>query len=208
MSTPASAFSRGCPNHPDVSTDLRPCSRCKKLFCPDCLVEFGGKLACATCKDEILRDVRSGTVEEVEVAGPFRRLGGSFIDGLVMTPLLIVWMVWVFVRAMASGSATPPTGFNASNYVVGVLLGGVFLVYDALMTASGGQTLGKKALNMKVVTRDGADVTPGMAWGRAVSRFVMNSAYVGIIDALFVFTSERRTLHDRIAGTIVVKAHK
>src|SRR5438132_12454951 len=104
MSTPASAFAPTCPNHPDISTGLRPCVRCGREFCANCLVEIQGKLACATDKEELLRDLRSGAAE-VDLAGPGKRFVGAFIDGLVIgIPTFILGMV-IGLSSMGVGGA-------------------------------------------------------------------------------------------------------
>jgi uncharacterized RDD family membrane protein YckC len=196
MSTPASAFSRSCANHPEVVADLRACSRCRKQFCPDCLVELRGKPACASCKDEILRDFRSGMPEQTAIAGADQRFFGSLIDGLVFVPVLAVYGFLMMTRTIQS--ITTPALLFAFH--------GLYLAYDALTTTYGGQSLGKRAMSIKVVTSDGAEVEAGRAWMRAISRLVMNLTCLGVIDALFVFSTLSRTLHDRVAGTIVVNA--
>ena len=58
-----------------------------------------------------------------------------------------------------------------------VSLGGAALkvLYEGLMLASGGQTVGKKAMKVKVVTAEGSDITTGQAWGRAASRQILAS---------------------------------
>jgi uncharacterized RDD family membrane protein YckC len=73
-----------------------------------------------------------------------------------------------------------------------------------MMLTAWGQTLGKMALGIKVVTLQGGDIRAGQAWARAGSRAAMNAFYVGIIDVLFIFSAQHRTLHDRLAGTVVV----
>jgi uncharacterized RDD family membrane protein YckC len=71
------------------------------------------------------------------------------------------------------------------------------------MLASGGQTVGKKALSIKVVTAEGAEITPGQAWGRAASRLLIG-IFCWPIDYLVAFGEERTTLHDMMAKTRVV----
>jgi uncharacterized RDD family membrane protein YckC len=196
MSEPLSAFGAPCPNHPDVTMGLQPCAHCRVAYCGDCLVPIGGQLACANCKDEVVRDLRSGSAE-LDLAGPGKRFVGSFVDGLVIgVPFLVVAVMIYGANMLGSLGASAGIGLAGA---------ALALVYDGLMTASGGQTIGKKVAGTKVVTAEGADVEPGQAWVRAGSRTVMNLTRVlGVVDALFVFSDKRRTLHDRIARTVVV----
>ena len=71
---------------------------------------------------------------------------------------------------------------------------------------AGGQTLGKMALGIRVVTAD--DSAP-LGIGRALRRTVMwailaSPAGLGLLTAFF--SSDYRGLHDRLAGTRVVRA--
>jgi hypothetical protein len=51
-----------CPNHPDVFAGLSPCARCGESYCASCLIQLRGRPVCASCKDEEVRDLRSGVV--------------------------------------------------------------------------------------------------------------------------------------------------
>jgi uncharacterized RDD family membrane protein YckC len=195
---PAPDFPPRCPNHPDASAGLRTCARCGRDFCHDCLVELRGSLTCAGCKQEMLRDLRSGSAE-LDYAGAGKRFVGSFVDGLLFAvPAALAMFALAFGRQSA-------LSFGESTLGVTLFISVGFLVYDALMTANGGQTLGKKAAGTRVVTVEGNDVAPREAWIRAGSRIVMQLTRVlGLVDALFVFSERGRTLHDRIARTVVV----
>ncbi len=52
-----------CVTHP-AADDVRPCGRCGRMYCDDCLVLLRDGRVCAECKHEVLRDVISGTVVE------------------------------------------------------------------------------------------------------------------------------------------------
>jgi uncharacterized RDD family membrane protein YckC len=83
-----------------------------------------------------------------------------------------------------------------------VLQNGTYLVGFT----AGGQTLGKMALGIRVVTAD--DSSP-LGVGRALRRTLMwailaSPAGLGLLSAFF--SSDYRGLHDRLAGTRVVRA--
>lgn len=186
-----------CPNHPEVSAGLVHCARCNRAYCPDCVVELDGKPYDAVCKEEQLRDLRSGTVAAIDIAGAGRRLGAVIIDGLVLLPLSIVYIIF------AGPSATTTANGFVSRLVIFAI---PWILYEGSMLAHRhGQTLGKKAVGLKVVNPDGTEITPAQAWKRALSRQVMSITYVlGLIDTLMIFSQQRRTLHDRFGKTLVV----
>jgi uncharacterized RDD family membrane protein YckC len=78
--------------------------------------------------------------------------------------------------------------------------------YFVLLTAAGGQTLGKMAAGIKVVPMHSNDrVSLGHSTMRAAGYLVsLLPAGLGLVPALV--HADRRTLHDRLADTRVVKA--
>jgi uncharacterized RDD family membrane protein YckC len=191
-----------CPNHPEVTEGLGACGVCGRNFCSDCLVRLGGVPTCADCKLERLSALRSGT-EELNLASPGSRFLGQFVDGLLFSvPAFTALFAVMGTRWILPGQKPSVVPWM----VTGVLLVGT-VVYEALMLTARGQTLGKMAAGTRVVTAQGGRITAGQAWLRASSRGVMNLLYcLGPIDALYIFSARHRTLHDRLAQTLVVKA--
>jgi uncharacterized RDD family membrane protein YckC len=187
-----------CRNHVDVSAGVRRCSRCGVTFCSDCLVDIQGRPYCATCKSEQLLDVRSGVDRtNLQFASIGRRFAAQFLDGLLISiPTIIIIMAMAF---SAASGGKPPAAFNLWFIIPSVLA----VIYEALMLKSRGQTLGKMAMKVKVVSPDGTDVSGGQAWGRAVGRALLGFLY--IIDYIpALFTKEKTTIHDMMARTRVV----
>jgi uncharacterized RDD family membrane protein YckC len=195
MALPAPAY-QACPNHPDVVSGLAACARCGVAYCGDCVVELEGRPYDAACKEEQVRDLRSGTAGPA-IATVGRRFGGMFVDSLVFAP------VWVGLAI-----AYPQAGVFDHPLQRLVLPAVLWMLYETwMLTNAGGQTLGKKAVGIRVTRTDGSAVTAKQALWRAVSRNLMTNTYIlGLIDAAMVFSGGRRTLHDRAAGTVVVNA--
>ncbi|MFE3500329.1 RDD family protein [Kitasatospora sp. NPDC059160] len=87
----------------------------------------------------------------------------------------------------------------------------VYLVYEALMLSRDGQTLGKKAMKIRVAMLiDGNSPTQSAAWTRAavyiLPAVLCCAAVWWVIDGLFgVFDKPyRQCLHDKAAKTVVV----
>ena len=81
---------------------------------------------------------------------------------------------------------------------------GLPVVYEGLMLQKKGQTLGKMALGLKVVTPEGGEISKGQAWGRTGLRLVLGTClFVDYLVALV--TRERTCLHDLIVKTRVVR---
>jgi uncharacterized RDD family membrane protein YckC len=193
-----------CRNHLDVSEGVRRCSRCGGTFCNDCLVTIQGQPFCAVCKSEQLLDVRSGVDRMHIVYGSIlKRFGSMFLDGIIQALPMYAVFFGVFAAAgMFSGKEPNP-------FIILLAyppLLAIPVLYEALMLSmKNGQTIGKMALNLRVVRMDGSKITTGQAWGRAGMRLVMGLICGGIADYIpAFFTDEKTTLHDLVAGTRVI----
>jgi uncharacterized RDD family membrane protein YckC len=138
---------------------------------------------------------------EDETAG----LGARFVAALIDLIILVIVDVLVVYFTMEICGVTFPDFrlLPKAPLLAFVLLqnGG----YLAAFTA-GGQTLGKLAMGIKVVTADEAE---SLDLGRAILRTLLWVALaipggLGFLTALL--TRDRRGLHDRVAGTRVVRA--
>jgi uncharacterized RDD family membrane protein YckC len=190
-----------CTNHWEVVEGLQNCSRCAMPFCGDCLVTIGGRVYCANCKHEEVRDVVSG-VSGLQLASRGRRFAAQFIDGcLYLIPFVAI--MWGFFGTSSLSSMSRgvlPEGFRLFSYAGAA----IFVMYEALMLAERGQTLGKMAMHVKVVRADGSDISRGQAWGRAIVRALMLSV-LAIINYLPAFlTKDRTCVHDMAAKTRVI----
>jgi uncharacterized RDD family membrane protein YckC len=184
-----------CRNHVDVSEGVRRCSRCGSTFCRDCLVEIGGAPYCAMCKSEQLLDVRSGVQPGVLDLAPIsRRLWAYLADTFI---LFIAGTAIGIVMRLAIRSTHAEAIVGCVNALLNLM---ITVAYDAMLVAATGQTLGKKALRIKVVSETGANVTAGQAWGRAFAKLIPFAQLVAL------FNNERKGIHDMLAHTRVVNS--
>jgi len=200
-----------CKNHPLVEDPLLRCTRCGDPFCPDCIVQIGGYPYCAVCKDEAMRDLRSGLAAHQPRALQMATVGRRFLSLMVDQLILMLPAVGLLLAiAIPSGLFKGGGGTESSLALMfqGLLSFawiGLGIVYEGTMLASSGQTLGKKLLKIKVVTPEGNDITKGQAWTRAVVRQVMGFVpCLGLVDYLVAFGQERTCIHDQAARTRVV----
>ena len=78
------------------------------------------------------------------------------------------------------------------------------ILYEGFFLSRGGQTPGKKYLGLKVVNPDGSDISTGQAWGRALSKTLINICLgIGYLPAFF--TKEKTCVHDILAKTRVIR---
>jgi uncharacterized RDD family membrane protein YckC len=200
-----------CKNHPLVEDRLARCAVCTEAFCPDCIVEVGGGPYCMGCKTEMLLDLLSGVPPmSLDMASILRRFAAMFVDGLVLSlPILIIAFFFVIpmggIEEAAKRASEISPVLPLLNGVVTLVWMSLIVVYEALMLAARGQTVGKKALGIKVVTADGSPISRGQAWARALIRQLFGLVpCLGLVDYLVAFGSERTCIHDVLAKTRVV----
>ncbi len=89
---------------------------------------------------------------------------------------------------------------------LGLFLGVIALAYVGVFTAIGGQTIGKMAARIRVVSDDTTSGAGPFGAAQAVKRTagLMVSWFTGGLGFLPALVGERRTLHDRLSGTRVV----
>ena len=127
-----------------------------------------------------------------EKAGWWTRFFAIFIDSIG-----IGIVNGILASILYRGETTASTGLQT-------LLGVIYFCY--FWSSYGkGQTLGMRALNIKVVKTDGSYLDLVGAFLRYVGLFVSIVVFgVGVIWA--AFDAQKQGWHDKIAGTYVVKA--
>jgi uncharacterized RDD family membrane protein YckC len=148
------------------------------------------------------RPAAPGTTEWAAdaVASIGRRIGAAAIDGLLLLALdaSVVYFTLKASRLTASEVGLLPPMPLA---VFLLLLNGGYL---ALFTAATGQTIGKMAFGLRVVSAEARPPTVGRALMRVVALLVSAlPAGLGLVPA--GFDRAHRGLHDRLADTRVVR---
>ena len=121
----------------------------------------------------------------------------------VIDSLLIYVPTVILVSVFPKKEDIPGFAYAA----LGLYLLGLLLVQGGFLVARG-QTIGKKLVNIQIVrSKDGQN---GGFVNNVLLRTVVNGLITLIplyllVDILFIFSDTKRCLHDRIAGTIVVK---
>jgi uncharacterized RDD family membrane protein YckC len=132
-------------------------------------------------------------------AGWWSRVGASAVDSVIIYGGL-------FVAIALAGVVSNAALIVA--LIVGLL--GVVLYAPLMLAFSGGQTLGKRAVGIRVELSDGGSID----LGRALAREVLIKAllfgvvpFVGFLNLLWpLWNSDNRALHDLMCGSRVVDA--
>jgi len=123
----------------------------------------------------------------------------GIIAGLVALPFLAAA---VAVTTVSENVSTIAWGSVAIAALIGLA---IWFLYFTLLEGHYGQTIGKMALNVKVVREsDGMPIDYGEAAVRTVLRFI-DGLFDYLIGAIFIWTSDQKQrLGDRVAHTVVV----
>jgi uncharacterized RDD family membrane protein YckC len=139
---------------------------------------------------------------EKALASRGSRLSAQFVDGLLFLA--------IYIPLFATGAM----GAESETAAVGTLMA-ILLIFFGLAVlqifflSRDGQTIGKKALKIRIVRYDDGG-NPGFV--KAVLLRAIVNGFIGIIpgyglvDILFIFGAEQRCIHDLLAGTKVVDA--
>ncbi|MFB4313102.1 RDD family protein [Actinomadura sp. 21ATH] len=134
-------------------------------------------------------------------APPGRRLAARLIDQLlVAVPAAGLAALWT---AAAGGPALRTAAGGLLIYAA------CQVAYEGALSAAYGGTPGKRLLGLRVRDAAGGRLSPGRAFGRALC-FPLAFPLVPVLGALDVLWAlwdrpSRRCLHDRAAGTVVVR---
>ncbi len=144
---------------------------------------------------------------ELKLAGWWKRAGASVIDSLVMLPVVIVLSV---VMGIAHA---PVLVASLGSFVV------QFVYLSLMWTRQNGQTVGAKAIGIRVVAEDGSPLTNEIAYRRAAVLMLFTvassiawvlrglGAVALLLDVLWpLWDPKKQTLHDKAAGTLVIEA--
>lgn len=180
------------------------CAECGKSFAADEVVKFGDRYVCAACKPTFVQRMQEGAViaGALDYASFGVRFGAKILDGLIL------WVVntgLTFALGMALGATNSDpaaaVGLLAATVGVQVLIN---VAYGTFFLGRFGATPGKMACKIKVVRPDGSPLTYGRACGRVFAEILSGlTCYIGYIMANF--DEEKRTLHDRICDTRVIR---
>ena len=146
---------------------------------------------------------------DANLASPWRRLVAKLID--VALILGTVYAATLLAERLDLKDASLREVMLAALAPMAVALLALAGVQWTL-TAMAGQTIGKKFMMTRVVKDDGTPA--GFFAGVVLREWVMGllafvpylNGILWLADSLFVFADDRKTLHDRIAGTKVIDA--
>ena len=147
-------------------------------------------------------------IEHLELATRGSRLAAQLLNGIGLMILVAIACFTGIMAGMPMPDDGTDTGLLACVVVACAIWGAINLRQLSLTS----QSVGKKAMGIRILKASGEKPTlVNLVFARYLSMQVLGAVpvagpFFGLIDLLMILGVEQRCLHDRIAGTVVVKA--
>jgi uncharacterized RDD family membrane protein YckC len=182
------------------------CCECSTTLPLDDMIQYEGAYVCAGCKTVFFQRLQEGGALPGVVAygGFWIRVGAKMIDGVILGAVSMLLSL-VLAAATSAAAANNATGAMLAVQMVQMAIQMlVGLSYTVFFLGRFAATPGKMVCKLKVIRSDGAPVTYPRAVGRhfaeILSGLILNIGYL-----LAAFDDEKRTLHDHMCDTRVIK---
>lgn len=187
------------------------CSVCGRVFDSAQMLQLDRRWICADCKPTVVQQIKEGTApsQQTVYGGFWWRALAWFIDKLVKSlveiALFLPLTFMVQRTAAADGAAEGAAAMAMGVTILIMLLEFAFeALYEILLTARYGATLGKLACRLSVVTVEGARISYARSTGRYFAK-IINQFTLGIGYLIAAFDQEKKGLHDIICNTRVIR---
>jgi uncharacterized RDD family membrane protein YckC len=206
------------------------CTMCGNVIPADQLVRISGRTVCAMCKPRYVQHAQEGfeapvkipvipgtvaglaSMPDMDLADPGIRLVAYILDSVILGGSVVVGWFLLMLAIGASLPAAPaspsPTGEMmrvVASLAAMVITGGWMVFYWVFFIGRRGATPGMKIMRVKMVRADRGPVGYGLAFGRALLLYIINSFSMGLTNITAFFDKEKRTVVDMICGTRVVR---
>jgi uncharacterized RDD family membrane protein YckC len=181
------------------------CAECGQAFAEDDMIRFAEAWVCASCKPLFVQKIKEGVTlaGEMEYAGFWIRVGAWFIDYIIMAIASVI--IYVPLTFMGFSSFDEPAAFAIVQMISTIFNFIIPAVYESWFVGKYAATPGKMACKLKVVMSDGDRVSFARAIGRHFAKYI-SWLILGIGYIMAGFDEQKRTLHDRICDTRVIKS--
>ncbi|WP_431044177.1 RDD family protein [Streptomyces sp. P1-3] len=142
-----------------------------------------------------------------------QRFWARLIDSLVLS---VIWMLTLGATGALEYTLDHPGRQDTAKLLLSAVLTFLlYYVYEGAMLARDGQTLGKKALNIRVAMLVDGDMPRGQGWVRAAVYAlpgILSPVVIGwlfwLVNSLWQLWDKpfAQSLHDKAAKTVVVSA--
>ena len=180
------------------------CVECAQAFAQEDMIRFQDSWVCAGCKPIFIQKVKEGVsvTGAMDYAGFWIRFGALAIDAFIMW--IVNMIIFIPLGIFIPKSPDNPMAFLSFMPLIMLLQYAIPAAYETWFVGKYGATPGKMACKLRIVVEDSSQVSYLRAFGRHFAKYLSGMILlVGYIMA--AFDDQRRTLHDRICETRVVR---
>jgi len=137
------------------------------------------------------------------------RIVAIIIDSIILLIVIGIISIPLGISAMLFSGMGSLSGFSPDLGFIGTLAALNFflwILYFTYFEGSSGQTLGKKALGIKVVKEDMKNLTYGDAFIRTILRIIDSLGFYILGLIVILVSQKKQRIGDLAAHTVVVKA--
>lgn len=186
------------------------------MFCPQCGTDNREARFCTNCGAQLalvaeptINLKTAASSKTVKFAGFWFRALAAIIDGvLCQTATFIIVLPLGFALGASMAATSSLSEIEAASqglgYVFGILI--QWLWFTIAESSKWQASIGKKMVGLKVTDENGERISFGKANGRYWSK-ILSALILCIGFVMVAFTEKKQGLHDKIAGTLVVKTN-
>ena len=185
----------------DIQNQQLVCSECGGSFPSGDTVKYGESTICASCKSAFFQKIKEGrrTSSDMIFGGVLGRFGAKFLDNLITG--LTSYAVILPLGFLAQDN---PSNIGTASILIMVIQFAIPITYVTWFIGKYQATPGKMAAGLIIVSPDGGRISYLKAFARYFAE-ILSGILLGIGYLMAAFDEEKRTLHDRICATRVIK---
>ncbi|HEY3741990.1 MAG TPA: RDD family protein [Bryobacteraceae bacterium] len=190
----------------ELSVKPGSCVCCGRAMPPEDSTVISARTVCFECQPVFIERLREGGLEKLPGLPPYSgfwiRFAAKIADysllNIVQSVFIATFFAWM-LRPKARFTSDALVGYGVSS-LAGMVMS---CAYQVFFLTTRGATPGKMLCYLRVIRPDGSPVKMGTAFGRYLGEIV-DAFTLGIGYIMVAFDSEKRALHDRLAGTRVI----
>ena len=201
------AYAPAAPAYQAAGAGQYSCVECGGAVAVEQMVQYRNSWVCATCKPVFFQRLKEGVpLRTAMVYGGFWiRFGAKIIDYIILWIInaaiqLVLGLAFVGIEP---GESVDPAFFAFAGLMWLAQIA-VAATYTTWFLGKFAATPGKMACGLKVVMSDGGQVSYLRAFGRHFAE-MLSGLILAIGYIIAAFDDEKRTLHDRICDTRVIR---
>ncbi len=148
--------------------------------------------------------------DEIKPAAPYKTMayqGVAIRFVALLIDSIILWIIAFILGFLFGGFNTGfymSPRFAFSGWAIVIFI--IYIAYFTYLEGTRGQTIGKRAMGIKVVRENGSPIDIEAAFVRNILR-VIDGLFAYLVGAILIWTSHKKQrLGDRAAKTVVIKA--